>query len=554
MNKIEHFLLPENTNELYKNEAISSIYLTKEVAEKINDLVDAYNEVAACNLEKHQELEGYIRKGVIFMKDNLVNSLHDLFKLLQDSGELDNIITEALFEGFNRLKYRTDSYVSVMEFGAAGDGIQNDTEAIQQAIDSGSKVIMLPPGIYKVNGLVIPSDVTIEGVKGQTMIYHAENSQTDLFTSKDFASYANGKDHETEEGCVKNVVISNLILKGSNVAEKNGVSLYGYNITLHDLEVRSFEGKGIHLEAPGLIHSTPDQNLQNDIYNITVSDCKGGNLYYDGQSDSVFNNVLCYYTEGILAAKNMILGLKSHGCKFNGVHLWGECDTHLTVNSVGCTFANLHVEGALTQIEVNNRFTIMQCEIYDPIHTQGGSTGFKFGKESGNFFGQISCRNIETVFDYQGNSPYGHTITGHVSQNIDGVLFNGYPTAPFINLSWYANGEYKWETILPWATLKENWSGFNTKTPPTFDVNGERVFATVNNGVPSSYLVFENGNTSRGSKIRMGGTEPDADLQLEAKGSGKIRFGSFTEGTSDIEGYIEIKDSTGTIRKLAVIS
>ena len=39
MNTIKHFLLPENTNDLYKKEARSSIALTKEVADKINEIV-----------------------------------------------------------------------------------------------------------------------------------------------------------------------------------------------------------------------------------------------------------------------------------------------------------------------------------------------------------------------------------------------------------------------------------------------------------------------------------------------------------------------------------
>lgn len=34
--KIEHFMLLEHTNGLYKNEAISSIELTKNVADKTN--------------------------------------------------------------------------------------------------------------------------------------------------------------------------------------------------------------------------------------------------------------------------------------------------------------------------------------------------------------------------------------------------------------------------------------------------------------------------------------------------------------------------------------
>lgn len=36
MKNISHYILPENTNNLYKKEAISSIELTKNVADKTN--------------------------------------------------------------------------------------------------------------------------------------------------------------------------------------------------------------------------------------------------------------------------------------------------------------------------------------------------------------------------------------------------------------------------------------------------------------------------------------------------------------------------------------
>ena len=70
MNKIEHFMLPENTNNLYKNEAISSIALTKDVAEKINELVDAYNQFSNDDMLWKQEQDGKIRKAVLFMKSS----------------------------------------------------------------------------------------------------------------------------------------------------------------------------------------------------------------------------------------------------------------------------------------------------------------------------------------------------------------------------------------------------------------------------------------------------------------------------------------------------
>lgn len=94
MKKIEKFMLPEHTNNLYKNEAISSISLSKEVADKINELVNAYNELSEIDLSWKQEQEGRIRKGVLFMKDNLINSLNELLKLLESENFFDKRVAE----------------------------------------------------------------------------------------------------------------------------------------------------------------------------------------------------------------------------------------------------------------------------------------------------------------------------------------------------------------------------------------------------------------------------------------------------------------------------
>ena len=55
--------------------------------------------------------------------------------------------------------------VSVLDFGAVGDGVADDTVAIQAALDSGAKKVELAPtGTYKVSStLTVPSGVLIDG-------------------------------------------------------------------------------------------------------------------------------------------------------------------------------------------------------------------------------------------------------------------------------------------------------------------------------------------------------------------------------------------------------
>jgi len=59
------------------------------------------------------------------------------------------------------------SEVSVSDFGAAGDGVSDDTQAIQSAIDyvslSGGGIVHIPVGVYNVGTLYILSDISLLG-------------------------------------------------------------------------------------------------------------------------------------------------------------------------------------------------------------------------------------------------------------------------------------------------------------------------------------------------------------------------------------------------------
>lgn len=121
MEEIKHFILPEHTNELYKKEAISSISLTKEVASKINELVDAYNELNKGNLAKIHEQDGKIRKGILYMKDNLINSLNDLMDTLKNEGFVDKRIQDNISEVLQNvgiLSQRLDNLIGTVKTGS----------------------------------------------------------------------------------------------------------------------------------------------------------------------------------------------------------------------------------------------------------------------------------------------------------------------------------------------------------------------------------------------------------------------------------------------------
>lgn len=53
---------------------------------------------------------------------------------------------------------KLSEWVSVLDFGARGDGRADDTQAIQAAFDSGSTHVLIPSGTYAVSGVRVKSD------------------------------------------------------------------------------------------------------------------------------------------------------------------------------------------------------------------------------------------------------------------------------------------------------------------------------------------------------------------------------------------------------------
>jgi hypothetical protein len=67
-----------------------------------------------------------------------------------------------------------------------------------------------------------------------------------------------------------------------------------------------------------------------------------------------------------------------------------------------------------------------------------------------------------------------------------------------------------------------------------------------------NYLDFYGSVAGSAPSVRVGGTDTNIDLTLTPKGTGNVRFGTYTGTILTPTGYIEIKDSGGTIRRLLV--
>ena len=89
------------------------------------------------------------------------------------SGQLQDSAFLALSTGAKTrtLDSKLSDFISVKDFGAVGDGVTNDTNAIQAALNSGAIHVYVPKGTYKTTAtLYIPTKVSFEGAGKDSVI------------------------------------------------------------------------------------------------------------------------------------------------------------------------------------------------------------------------------------------------------------------------------------------------------------------------------------------------------------------------------------------------
>ena len=195
MEKITHFNLPENTNTLYENEAISSISLTRDVANKINEIIDTLNDFSKIDLEWKQEQEGIIRKGVVYMRDHLMNNLDDLTTSLKNSGffdkrleeltkvlsgRVDNLVTGGTPSGSEVIDARVDG--NGLTHATLGNAIRyqfSKNFGVKDVLDNNTDLNTLEhSGYYYISGSNTYLNLPENNQGGMLLVYHRNEFQS----------------------------------------------------------------------------------------------------------------------------------------------------------------------------------------------------------------------------------------------------------------------------------------------------------------------------------------------------------------------------------------
>lgn len=140
-----------------------------------------------------------------------------------------------------------DISVNAKAFGAKGDGVTDDTAAIEAALNSGARKVILQnltgaPYMLS-SGLVIPENVTLE--------------------SENRAILRASGDHELISHMRDNSAIVGIVLDGADVTTKPAITIgYNENLRIEDNEFRNLLGRGLFLYAgSGIVRNNVFDNI-----------------------------------------------------------------------------------------------------------------------------------------------------------------------------------------------------------------------------------------------------------------------------------------------------
>ena len=323
------------------------------------------------------------------------------------------------------IQERLDDRTNVFNFGAKGDGITDDTHAIQNAIDqlylnspsasttTSERVILeIPAGTYRLtNTLYVPSYATIIGagkhntileynpivVISGTTVYASDIITTHDATNLMLNAIVTGPGIPADT--IVSAVVPGISLVLSNTSTSTSASVQSFTLDLTPtVAIIKFVND---LSLPGNYTTIGSSTLTNQPRNITMKDLTvqttsaiQGGLQLDAVRDSIFENIA-------------IVGNWAHVFNTNNFGL-GLYAQSTEVTCIGNVFKNIYITGFgygiyATQDIIGNTFSIGLID--DVQH------GFVFGFASdGITDGQVYGPRDTKISEYRFNNIQHHGV------------------------------------------------------------------------------------------------------------------------------------------------
>ena len=212
MNKIDELKKSIEELSVYDLNTYSAIELYYKIANKLNEVItefsDYENIINEVVIKQNEEIQFLLNEG---LENEVINKIN---KIIND-GTIENIINTNIFNDLKLQIKDNENFVNVKKFGVVGDGVTDDTVAMQKAFNYGGNLYL--PDTYLLNGeLKVKSNTHLLGVAGKTMFkksqakYIRESDSSERWTIHlAVGSYG-------FKNAVENVTIENIILDGNS--------------------------------------------------------------------------------------------------------------------------------------------------------------------------------------------------------------------------------------------------------------------------------------------------------------------------------------------------
>lgn len=272
--------------------------------------------------------------------------------------------------------------LSVKDFGAVGDGVTDDTIAINTANAAAvalNKELFWPTGVYIASNIPAIANMRWvgEGVT-QTIVKLKNGTNAGLVTSASTN--------------IDDVYISHMQFDGNSSNNTTGdtLTIKGCRTRLIDIEVRAAAGNAIVTDW-NVANGARVSGCEGYFANITIDQPQQNGWVHSGPSDSHFESVIIIdaglKTNSTYIGLNLVAG--SGNGRFFNVHCWNRDSTTnvplagVLVASSGNNFSGCHFEGGTTSLSVTGAANIFSaCSAYAPrgsytINMAGSSNAFQ---------------------------------------------------------------------------------------------------------------------------------------------------------------------------------
>ena len=316
--------------------------------------------------------------------------------------------------------------VSVKDFGAVGDGVANDTAAVQAAINTG-KNIVFPEGTYRVNNLT--QSTNSQSFHGHGQAFLIKNANGPLLTCtgasltfKDLVFYGGISTPPAFTG-------NNLVTSGNNCSYLNCGSVWAAGRALlatgSGQKIIGTNGNWQTSDATATgycieIGTTATASLYNWLYGITTSQFTGG-ILLTNTGASLLTSVQCGKITGTAAVTAGAGGFTVNGARCADISVGGSFSNFsqiIQTTGSTITFESTMSGGTVAMSNCSNSLIVNstggscgQTRFVGEtlIQDTGYGSGYVFQKVGGLIADRISV-NLSSVNNLQINNTLGASV------------------------------------------------------------------------------------------------------------------------------------------------